>query len=156
MSDLTASVAHVKAGDLLAVRITEGNLGDVVRYFGNEISKIAGGGSSISRRGERGHVGETIVFSNPGGIVGIYDDQEFRRLFKLTGEKRQAHTPWPTDPFIIINDGYDFGGSERIEPGTVALLDEEGCYYTQKYGFICEEIDSINDWTPFDPHKGAP
>jgi hypothetical protein len=64
--------------------------------------------------------------------------------------------PWPTDDLIIIHDGYDRGVGELIEPGTVALRDQEGEYYTRDYGWLLRSIDIINDWTPIDPHKETP
>lgn len=70
----------------------------------------------------------------------------------------QAGTPrpWPTDDLIIIHDGCDRGVDEPIEPGTIALRDAEGDYYTRDYGWLCRFIDEINDWTPIDPHKETP
>ena len=64
--------------------------------------------------------------------------------------------PWPTDDLIIIHDGCDRGVDEPIDPGTIALRDAEGDYYTRDYGWLCRFIDEINDWTPIDPHKETP
>lgn len=68
----------------------------------------------------------------------------------------EAPHPWPTAGLIIINDGEDKGRGILIEPGTIALRDQEGEYYTREYGWLLRSIDIINDWTPIDPHKETP
>lgn len=156
MSDLEANVARPKADDFLAVRITEDNLRGLVSHFGSDTFQRVKGKPAVSWCGVHRYVGETIVFFAPDVIVGIYDDEELRELFDFTGEKRPLRRPWPTADLIIINDGEDRGRGIRIEPGTIALLDDEGEYYTREYGWLLRSIDKIDDWTPIDPHKETP
>jgi hypothetical protein len=68
----------------------------------------------------------------------------------------EAPRPWPTDDLIIIHKGQDLGSGERVAPGTVALRDSEGDYFTRNYGFLCKHIDKIDNWTPIDPRKKTP
>lgn len=93
--------------------------------------------------------------SPPGNIIGIYDDEDIEKLFELTGEKRTLSRPWPTEDLIIINDGEDKGRGIRIEPGTIALRDNDGEYFTREYGWLCSFIDRIDDWVPIDQIKGS-
>lgn len=155
MSDLEANVATPKTGELLTIRITDDNLSELARHFDGVILQRVEGRLAISWYGAYGYPGETIVFSAHRNIIGIYTDEELEKLFNLTGEKRPLRRPWPTADLIIINDGCDRGVGEPIEPGTVALRDTEGDYYTRDYGWLCRFIDEINDWTPIDPHKAA-
>lgn len=155
MSELEANVAGPKAGFLLTTRITEDNLRELARYFDGVILQRVEGRLAISWYGAYGYPGETIVFSPPGSIIGIYDDEDIEKLFKLTGGKRTLRRPWPTSPLIIINEGYDAGKICHIDPGTIALRDDEGDYFTRKYGFLCRGIDKIDDWATIDPIKGS-
>lgn len=154
MSDLEANVASPKTGFLLTIRITEDNLREVARHFDSVILQRVEGRLAISWYGAYGYPGETIVFSPPGNIIGIYDDEDIEKLFNLTGGKRTLRRPWPTDDLIIVNDGEDKGKGIRIEPGTIAIRDNEGEYYTREYGWLLRSIDKIDDWTPIDPIKG--
>lgn len=155
MSDLEANVATPKADELLTIRITEDNLSELARHFDGVILQRVEGRLAISWYGAYGYPGETIIFSPPGNIMGIYDDEDIEKLFNYTGEKRTLRHPWPTAPLIIINEGYDVGKGCRIDPGTIALRDNESDYFTRKYGFLCRDIDKIDDWTPIDPIKGS-
>lgn len=156
MSDLEANVVSPKAGEILAVRIAEDNLSELARHFDGVILQRVEGRLAISWYGAYGYPGETIVFSAHRNIIGIYTDEELEKLFNLTGGKRPLRRPWPTDDLIIINDGEDRGRGILIEPGTIALRDQEGEYYTREYGWLLRSIDIINDWTPIDPHKETP
>lgn len=155
MSDLEANVVSPKAGEILAVRITEDNLRELASRFSHTLFARTEGKTAIFWCGIYGYPGETIVFSPPGNIIGIYDDEDIEKLFKLTGGKRPLRCPWPTSPLIIVNDGEDKGRGIRIEPGTIALRDNEGEYYTREYGWLLRSIDKIDDWTPIDPIKGS-
>lgn len=155
MSDLEANLVSPKAGELLAVRITEDNLRELARRFSHTLFTRTEGKTAIFWCGIYGYPGETIVFSEAGGIVGIYDDEDIQNLFEFTGEKRSVRRPWPTAPLIIINEGYDVGKGCHIDPGTIAIRDDESDYFTRKYGFLCRDIDKIDDWAPIDPIKGA-
>lgn len=155
MSDLEATIATPKTDELLAIRITKDNLREVTRHFGSVILQRVEGKLAISWCGAYGYPGETIVFSNPADIIGIYTDEELRNLFNLTGQKRHIRRPWPTAPLIIIHKGYDGRKRCRIDPGTIALRDQDGDYFTRKYGFLCRDIDRIDDWTTIDPIKGS-
>ena len=156
MSDLEANVVSPKAGEILAVRIAEDNLSELARHFDGVILQRVEGRLAISWYGAYGYPGETIVFSAHRNIIGIYTDEELEKLFNLTGGKRPLRRPWPTDDLIIIHDGEDRGRGILIEPGTIALRDQEGEYYTREYGWLLRSIDIINDWTPIDPHKETP
>lgn len=155
MSELEANVVSPKAGELLAVRITEDNLRELARHFSYTLFTRTEGKTAILWCGIYGYPGETIVFSEAGGIIGIYDDEDLQKLFRPTGGKRSLRRPWPTAPLIIINEGYDVGKGCRIDPGTIAIRDDESDYFTRKYGFLCRDIDKIDDWAPIDPIKGA-
>lgn len=155
MSNLEANVVSPKADELLAVRITEDNLSELARHFDGVILQRVEGRLAISWYGEYGYPGETIVFSAHHNIIGIYDDEDIEKLFNLTGEKSPLRRPWPTADLIIINEGYDVGKDCRIDPGTIAIRDDEGDYFTRKYGSLCRDIDKIDDWAPIDPTQGA-
>lgn len=155
MSDLEANVASPQTGFLLTLRITEDNLRELARHFDSVILQRVEGRLAISWYGAYGYPGETIVFSPPGNIIGIYDDEDIEKLFKLTGGKRRLRRPWPTDDLIIIHKGRDLGKGERIAPGTVALRDNEGDYFTRNYGFLCKHIDRIDNWVSADPSEAA-
>lgn len=155
MSELEATVATPKAGELLAVRITEDNLSELARHFDGVILQKVEGRLAIFWCGIYGYPGETIVFSETGGIVGIYDDEDIEKLFKLTGGKRSLRSPWPTDDLIIIRDGYERGKCARIKPGTLAIRDNEGDYYTREYGLLLQGMDRISRWTPVNPSEAA-
>mgnify|MGYP006948736962 CR=1 FL=1 len=155
MSDLEANLVSPKAGELLAVRITEDNLRELARRFSHTLFTRTEGKTAILWCGIYGYPGETIVFSEAGGIVGIYDDEDIQNLFEFTGEKRSVRRPWPTAPLIIIHKGQDLGSGERVAPGTVALRDSEGDYFTRNYGFLCKHIDKIDNWASIDPSQGA-
>lgn len=153
MSDLEANLVSPKADELLAVRITEDNLKELAKRFSHTLFTRTGGKTAIFWCGIYGYPGETIVFSPPGNIIGIYDDEDIEKLFNLTGGKRPLRRPWPTDDLIIINEGYDVGRRCRVTPGTIALRDNEGEYFTREYGWLCRFIDRIDDWSPIDPIK---
>lgn len=155
MSDLEANVARPKAGEILAVRITEDNLRELASCFSHTLFTRTEGKTAIFWCGIYGYPGETIVFSPPGNIIGIYDDEDIEKLFKLTEEKRPLRRPWPTESLIIIHKGQDLGKGERIAPGTVALRDNEGDYFTRNYGFLCEHIDRIDNWVSVNPGEAA-
>ena len=155
MSDLEANVVSPKAGEILAVRITEDNLRELTSRFSHTLFTRTEGKTAIFWCGIYGYPGETIVFSEAGGIIGIYDDEDIEKLFKLTGEKRTLRRPWPTADLIIIHDGYERGKGSRVEPGTIALRDNEGDYYTREYGLLLQGMDRISRWTPIDPIKGT-
>lgn len=155
MSDLEANVVSPKAGEILAVRITEDNLRELASRFSHTLFTRTEGKTAIFWCGIYGYPGETIVFSEAGGIIGIYDDEDIEKLFKLTGEKRTLRRPWPTESLIIIHKGQDGSGGERIAPGTVALRDNEGDYFTRNYGFLCEHIDRIDGWISVNPSEAA-
>lgn len=155
MSDLEANVVSPKAGEILAVRITEDNLSELARHFDGVILQRVEGRLAISWYGAYGYPGETIVFSAHSSIIGIYTDEELEKLFNLTGGKRTLRRPWPTDDLIIIHDGYERGKCNRIEPGTIALRDDEGDYYTREYGLLLQGMDRISRWAPIDPIQGA-
>lgn len=155
MSDLEANVVSPKAGEILSVRITEDNLRELARRFIHTLFTRTEGKTAIFWCGIYGYPGETIVFSEAGGIIGIYDDEDLQKLFRPTGGKRRLRRPWPTSPLVIINEGYDAGKGCHIDPGTIALRDRDGDYFTRKYGFLCRDIDKIVDWTPIDPIKGS-
>lgn len=155
MSDLEANVARPKAGEILAVRITEDNLRELASRFSHTLFTRTEGKTAIFWCGIYGYPGETIVFSEAGGIIGIYDDEDIEKLFNLTGEKRTLHRPWPTESLIIIHKGQDLGNGERIAPGTVALRDNEGDYFTREYGFLCKHIDRIDNWVSVEPGEAA-
>ena len=155
MSDLEANLVSPKAGEILSVRITEDNLSELARHFDGVILQRVEGRLAISWCGAYGYPGETIVFSEAGVIIGIYDDEDLQKLFRPTGGKRRLRRPWPTDDLIIINDGYERGKCSRIEPGTIALRDTEGDYYTREYGLLLQGMDRISRWTPIDPSQGA-
>ena len=155
MSDLEANVARPKAGEILAVRITEDNLRELASRFSHTLFTRTEGKTAIFWCGIYGHPGETIVFSEAGGIIGIYDDEDIEKLFNLTGEKRTLHHLWPTESLIIIHKGRDLGRGERIAPGTVAIRDNEGDYFTREYGFLCENIDRIDNWVSVNPSAAA-
>lgn len=154
MSDLEANVAIPKTGELLAIRITEDNLSELARRFSHTLFTRTEGKTAIFWCGIYGYPGETIVFSEAGGIIGIYDDEDIQNLFEFTGEKRSVRRPWPTAPLIIIHKGQD-AEQGRIHPGTVALRDNEGDYFTRNYGFLCKNIDRIDNWASIDPIQGA-
>lgn len=155
MSELEATVVSPKAGELLAVRITEDNLRELAKHFSYTLFTRTEGKTAIFWCGIYGYPGETIVFSPPGNIIGIYDDEDIEKLFNLTGGKRPLRRPWPTSPLVIINEGYNAGKICHIDHGTIALRDQDGDYFTRKYGFLCRDIDRIDDWTPIDPIKGS-
>lgn len=155
MSDLEANVVSPKAGELLSVRITEDNLRELASRFSHTLFTRTEGKTAILWCGIYGYPGETIVFSEAGGIIGIYDDEDIEKLFKLTGEKRPLRRPWPTESLIIIHKGQDLGRGERIVPGTVALRDNEGDYFTREYGFLCKHIDRIDNWVSVNPSEAA-
>lgn len=155
MSDLEANLVSPKAGEILAIRITEDNLRELVCRFSHTLFTRTEGKTAIFWCGIYGYPGETIVFSEAGGIIGIYDDEDIKKLFKFTGGKRTLRRPWPTSPLVIINEGYDAGKRCHIDPGTIALRDKDGDYFTRKYGFLCRDIDKIDDWAPIDPIKGS-
>lgn len=155
MSDLEANVASPKAGELLAVRITEDNLRELASRFSHTLFTRTGGKTAILWCGIYAYPGETIVFSPPGNIIGIYDDEDIEKLFKFTGGKRTLRRPWPTESLIIVNDGYNIGKDSRIAPGTVALRDNEGDYFTRNYGFLCKHIDRIDNWVSVNPSEAA-
>lgn len=154
MSDLEATVVSPKTDELLTIRITEENLKELAKRFNHTLFTRTGGKTAILWCGIYGYPGETIVFS-PGNIIGIYDDEDIEKLFELTGEKRTLSRPWPTEDLIIINDGEDKGRGIRIEPGTIALRDNDGEYFTREYGWLCSFIDRIDDWVPIDQIKGS-
>lgn len=156
MSDLEANLVLPKTGELLAIRITEDNLRELASRFSHTLFTRTEGKTAIFWCGIYGYPGETIVFSEAGGIVGIYDDEDLQNLFEFTGEKRSVRRPWPTAPLIIIHKGQGLGSGERIAPGTVALRDQDGDYFTRNYGFLCKNIDKIDNWTPIDPSKKTP
>lgn len=155
MSDLEANVVNPKADELLAVRITEDNLRQLASRFSHTLFTRTEGKAAICWCGVYGYPGETIIFSEAGGIIGIYDDEDLEKLFNFTGEKRPLRSPWPTAPLIIINEGYDVGKGCHIDPGTIAIRDDESDYFTRKYGFLCRDIDKIDDWAPIAPIKGS-
>ena len=155
MSDLEANLVSPKAGELLAVRITEDNLRELASRFSHTLFTRTEGKTAIFWCGIYGYPGETIVFSPPGNIIGIYDDEDIEKLFNLTGEKRPLRRPWPTDDLIIIHKGQDLGSGERVAPGTVALRNNNGDYYTRNYGLLCKNIDKIDNWASIDPTKGT-
>lgn len=93
MSDLEANVASPKTGFLLTIRITEDNLKELARRFNHTIFTRTGGKTAILWCGIYAYPGETIVFSPPGDIIGIYDDEDIEKLFKLTGGKRTLRRP---------------------------------------------------------------
>lgn len=155
MSDLEANVARPKAGEILAVRITEDNLRELASRFSHTLFTRTEGKTAIFWCGIYGYPGETIVFSEAGGIIGIYDDEDIEKLFNLTGEKRTLRRPWPTESLIIIHKGQDLGKGERIAPGTVALRDKEGDYFTREYEFLCKHIDRIDNWISVNPSEAA-
>lgn len=155
MSELEATVVSPKAGELLAVRITEDNLRELACRFRHTLFTRTEGKTAIFWCGIYGYPGETIVFSEAGGIIGIYDDEDLQKLFGPTGGKRRLLRPWPTSPLVIINEGYDAGKSCHIDPGTIALRDKDGDYFTRKYRFLCRDLDRIYDWVPIDPIKGS-
>lgn len=156
MSDLEANVATPKTDELLTIRITEDNLSELARHFDGVILQRVEGRLAISWYGAYGYPGETIVFSAHRNIIGIYTDEELEKLFNLTGEKRPLRRPWPTADLIIIHDGYERGKCSRIEPGTIALRDDEGDYYTREYGLLLQGMDRISRWTPIDPSEATP
>lgn len=155
MSDLEANVVSPKTDEILAVRITEDNLSELARHFDGVILQRIEGRLAISWYGAYGYPGETIVFSDHRNIIGIYTDEELEKLFNLTGEKRTLRRPWPTADLIIIHDGYERGKCSRIAPGTIALRDNEGDYYTREYGLLLQGMDRISRWTPIAPSQGA-
>lgn len=155
MSDLVANVAIPKTGELLTIRITEDNLSELARRFSHTLFTRTEGKTAILWCGIYGYPGETIVFSEAGGIIGIYDDEDIQNLFEFTGEKRSVRRPWPTAPLIIIHKGQDLGSGERVAPGTVALRDSEGNYFTRNYGFLCKHIDRIDNWVSVNPGEAA-
>lgn len=155
MGDLEANLVSPKAGELLAVRITEDNLRELTRHFDGVILQRVEGRLAISWYGAYGYPGETIVFSDHRNIIGIYDDEDIEKLFNLAGEKRPLRRPWPTESLIIIHKGKDLGRGERIAPGTVALRDNEGDYFTRNYGFLCKNIDRIDNWASVNPGESA-
>lgn len=153
MSDLEANVVSPKAGEILAVRITEDNLRELASRFSHTLFTRTEGKTAIFWCGIYGYPGETIVFSEAGGIIGIYDDEDIEKLFKLTGGKRTLRLPWPTDDLIIIHNGHD-AEQGRIAPGTIAIRNNKGEYYTREYGFLLPRIDRIDNWAPIDPIQG--
>lgn len=155
MSDLEATLVLPKTSELLAIRITEDNLKELAKRFNHTLFTRTGGKTAIFWCGIYAYPGETIVFSEAGGVIGIYDDEDIEKLFKLTGGRRTLRRQWPTEDLIIINDGEDKGRGIRIEPGTIALRDNEGEYYTREYGWLLRSIDKINDWAPIDPIQVA-
>lgn len=155
MSDLEANVASPKTGFLLTIRITEDNLKELASRFSHTLFTRTGGKPAIFWCGIYGYPGETIVFSPPGNILGIYDDEDIEKLFNLTGGKRTLRRPWPTADLIIIHKGQDLGKGERIAPGTIALRDQDGDYFTRNYGFLCKHIDRIDNWVSVNPSEAA-
>lgn len=155
MSDLETNVVSPKAGEILAVRITEDNLRELASRFSHTLFTRTEGKTAIFWCGIYGYPGETIVFSPPGNIIGIYDDEDIEKLFNLTGEKRPLRHPWPTDDLIIIHKGHD-AEQGRIKPGTIALRNNNGDYYTRNYGLLFPDLDRIYNWTPIDPRKKTP
>lgn len=155
MSDLEANVVSPKAGEILAIRITEDNLRELASRFSHTLFTRTEGKTAIFWCGIYGYPGETIVFSDHRNIIGIYDDEDIEKLFNLTGEKRHLRHPWPTADLIIIHDGYERGKCNRIAPGTIALRDNEGDYYTREYGLLLQGMDRISRWTPIAPSQGA-
>lgn len=155
MSDLEANVVSPKAGEILSVRITEDNLRALASRFTYTLFTRTEGKTAILWCGIYGYPGETIVFSPPGNIIGIYDDEDLQKLFRPTGGKRRLRRLWPTSPLVIINEGYDARKSCHIDPGTIALRDQDGDYFTRKYGFLCKDIDKIADWATIDPTRGT-
>ena len=154
MSDLEANVVSPKAGEILAVRITEDNLRELASRFSHTLFTRTEGKTAIFWCGIYGYPGETIVFSEAGGIIGIYDDEDIEKLFNLTGEKRPLRRPWPTDDLIIIHKGQD-AEQGRINPGTIALRNNAGEYYTRNYGFLFPHIDRIDNWVSVSPSASA-
>ena len=67
----------------------------------------------------------------------------------------EAPRPWPTDDLIIIHKGHD-AEQGRIKPGTIALRNNNGDYYTRNYGLLFPDLDRIYNWTPIDPRKKTP
>lgn len=155
MSDLEANLVSPKAGEILSVRITEDNLRELASRFNHTLFTRTGGTTAILWCGIYAYPGETIVFSEAGVIIGIYDDEDLQKLFRPTGGKRTLRRPWPTDDLIIIHKGQDLGSGERIAPGTIALRDNEGDYFARNYGFLCKNIDRIDNWASIDPIQGA-
>lgn len=155
MSDPEATIVTPKACEILAIRITEDNLRHLASRFSHTLFTRTEGKAAICWCGIYGYPGETIVFSPPGNIIGIYDDEDIEKLFNLTGGKRTLHRPWPTDDLIIINEGYDVGGRCHIDPGTIALRDNEGDYFTREYGFLCRDTDRIDNWVSVNPSEAA-
>ena len=143
MSDLEANVVSPKAGEILAVRITEDNLRELASRFSHTLFTRTEGKTAIFWCGIYGYPGETIVFSAHRNIIGIYDDEDILRR------------PWPTESLIIIHKGQDLGRGERVAPGTVALRDNEGDYFTREYGFLCKHIDRIDNWASVNPGEAA-
>lgn len=155
MSDLEANVVSPKAGEILAVRITEDNLRELASRFSHTLFTRTEGKTAIFWCGIYGYPGETIVFSGAGGIIGIYDDEDLQKLFRPIRGKRTLRRPWPTAPLIIIHKGQDLGRGERIAPGTVALRNNEGDYFTRNYGFLCRDTDRIDNWVSVNPSEAA-
>jgi len=155
MSDLEANLVSPKAGEILAIRITEDNLKELAKRFNHTLFTRTEGKTAIFWCGIYGYPGETIVFSEAGGIIGIYDDEDLQNLFEFTGEKRSVRRPWPTAPLIIIHYGHD-AEQGRIKPGTIALRNNNGDYFTRNYGFLCKNIDKIDNWASIDPRKKTP
>lgn len=155
MTDLEANVATPKTDEILTVRIAEDNLSELTRHFDGVILQRVEGRLAIFWCGAYGYPGETIVFSAHRNIIGIYTDEELEKLFNLTGEKKPLRRPWPTADLIIIHDGYERGKCSRIEPGTIALRDDEGDYYTREYGLLLQGMDRISRWTPVNPGEAA-
>lgn len=155
MSDLEANLVLPKTGELLAIRITEDNLKELAKRFNHTLFTRTEGKTAIFWCGIYAYPGETIVFSEAGGIIGIYDDEDLQKLFRPAGGKRRLRGPWPTSPLIIINEGYDAGKTCHIAPGTIALRDQDGDYFTRKYGFLCRDIDKIDDWATIAPIRGT-
>lgn len=155
MSDLEANLVSPKTEELLAIRITEDNLSELAKRFNHTLFTRTGGKTAILWCGIYAYPGETIVFSEAGGIIGIYDDEDLQKLFRPTGEKRPLRRPWPTADLIIIHKGQDLGRGERIAPGTVALRNNEGDYFTRNYGFLCKHIDRIDNWISANPSEAA-
>ena len=98
MSDLEATIVSPKAGEILAIRITEDNLRELASRFSHTLFTRTEGKAAICWCGIYGYPGETIVFSEAGGIIGIYDDEDLQKLFRPTGGKRRLRRPWPTSP----------------------------------------------------------
>ena len=154
MGDLEANIVSPKAGEILAVRITEDNLRELASRFSHTLFTRTEGKTAIFWCGIYAYPGETIVFSEAGGIIGIYDDEDLQKLFRPTGGKRRLRRPWPTDDLIIIHKGQD-AEQGRIYPGTIALRNNAGEYYTRNYGFLLPHIDRIDNWAPIDPSQEA-